>query len=82
MKNVIVKLSELRGELKSGVNQMLRESEPELIGFPYQGREAKGFIFQNSDISYLIIDNYRFSSYDTGIEDDGYEVDIDSDEEE
>jgi hypothetical protein len=88
MRNVIVKLSELSGEVRAGVTQMLRESDPELIGFPYKGRSTKGFIFNWKDVRYLIIDNFSFSSIEEEDVDDyhhsdfsGYQVDPEDEEE-
>lgn len=57
MKNVIVKLSELTGELKQSVQNLLKESDPEVIAFPYRGKHVRGFIYSWKDISYLIIQN-------------------------
>jgi hypothetical protein len=70
MKQVVVKFSELDGELKEGVQEYLK-SHPEKIGFPYKGRHTEGYFYEWEGINYLIIDNfYQANSVPDNFEDE------------
>ncbi|MBN4072995.1 hypothetical protein JYT74_03030 [Crocinitomix catalasitica] len=58
MKQVVIKFSELTGELKSGVKEMLNNGNPKRIGFPYKGRHTEGYFYEWEGVNYLVIDNF------------------------
>lgn len=78
MKNVIVRLSSLKGEIRDEVMAMLEETDPDMISFPYGGKMVQGFIFKWEDTSYLIIQSeVATGSY---VEDDDDDDDDDSED--
>jgi len=57
MKNLIVKWSALKDEIKRQVNLMLQDNDPDYITFSFGGKNVQGFIYKTEDTSYLIIPN-------------------------
>lgn len=78
MRNLIVKWEQLKGEIKNQVNMMLSETDPELISFPYGGKNVQGFIYKTDDTSYLIIQNETSYANPILSDDDEDSPDVDS----
>ena len=80
MKQVVVKFSDLSGELKEAVKEYLK-TNPSKIGFPYKGRHTEGYFYEWEGINYLIIDNfYQANSVPDNFEDELEEYIPDDDE--
>jgi len=55
MKNIILHYSNAPSELKSEINTVFQNTDPDLISFPHKGKLMQGFIYEWKAQKYLII---------------------------